>query len=162
MFDIKASYFSSPVTCPTFINTYYSPFQRDSIFGSKGTAFSHKWKDRRYAHPHNKENTQKAIHWARLAAQEDQDTITILTVPDEEWTINDVPYKTTFDDTHVIIYFLPDSIIYSEPTIPPKLNKEPRIETLALRILCIHHKKHHNKHTKFRNQCKTNHLQIVN
>ena len=140
MFDVKASYFSSPITCPTLINTYYSPFQRDSIFGSKGTAFSHKWKDRRYAHLHNKENIQKAIHWARLAAQEDQDTITILAVPNEEWTINDTPYKTTFDDTHIIIYFPPDSVTYLEPTIPPELNKEPRIETLALCILCIHHK----------------------
>ena len=62
MFDIKTSYFSSPVTCPTLVNTHYSPFQRDSIFGSRGPAFTHKWKDRGYAHPHSKENTQKAIY----------------------------------------------------------------------------------------------------
>src|SRR5450759_5255757 len=89
---------------------------------------------------HNKENIQKAIHWACLAAQENQDTITILTVPDEEWTTNDTPYKTIFDDTHVIIYFPPDSITYTEPTLPPELNKEPRLEPQALCILCIHHK----------------------
>jgi ribonuclease HI len=140
LFNIKTSYFSSPVTCSTLINTYYSPFQRDSIFGSKGTAFKHKWIDNGYAHPHNKENIQKAIHWARLAAKENQNTITILTIPDVEWTTNNTPYKTTFDDTHVIIHFPPDTIIYTEPTIPPELNKEPRIETLAVRILCIHHK----------------------
>jgi hypothetical protein len=59
LFNIKTSYFSSPVTCSTLVNTYYSPFQRDSIFGSKGTAFKHKWLDNGYAHPHNKENIQK-------------------------------------------------------------------------------------------------------
>jgi hypothetical protein len=139
-FNIKTSYFSSPVTCSILINTYYSPFQRDSIFGSRGTAFNHKWLNSGYAHPHNKENIQKAIHWARLAANENHDTITILTIPDDEWTTNDAPYKTIFEDTHVIMYFPPDTIIYTEPTIPNDLNKEPRIETLAVRILCIHHK----------------------
>jgi hypothetical protein len=62
LFNIKTSYFSSPVTCSLLINTYYSPFQRDSIFGSRGNAFKHKWKGNRYAHLHNKENIQKAIH----------------------------------------------------------------------------------------------------
>jgi ribonuclease HI len=140
LFNIKTSYFSSPVTCSTLVNTYYSPFQRDSIFGSRGTVFKHKWLNKGYAHPHNKEDLQKAIHWARLAAKENQDTITILTIPDAEWTTSDTPYKTIFDDTHVIIHFPPDTITYTEPTIPPKLNKEPRIEPLAVRILCIHHK----------------------
>jgi hypothetical protein len=140
LFNIKISYFSSPVTCSTLINTCYSPFQRDSIFGSRGTAFKHKWFGNGYAHLYNKENIQKAIHWARLATKENQDTITILTIPYEEWTTNDAPYKTIFDDIHVIIHFPPNTIIYTKPTIPPKLNKEPCIETLAIRILCIHHK----------------------
>jgi hypothetical protein len=90
--------------------------------------------------PTIKKTHTKAIHWACLAAKENQNTITILTIPDEEWATNDAPYKTIFDDTHVTIHFPPDTIIYTEPTIPPKLNKEPRIETLAVRILCIHHK----------------------
>jgi ribonuclease HI len=122
------------------INNFYSPFQRDVIFGSKGPAYTHKWQNNGYAHPHNTENLQKAIHWARLAAQENQDTITMLTIPDGEWTTNGTPYKTKFDDTHVNIHFAPDTITYTEPTIPPELNKEPRIETLAIKILCIHHK----------------------
>jgi hypothetical protein len=125
LFNITTSYFSSPVTCSTLVNTYYSPFQRDSIFGAKGTAFKHKWLGNGYAHPHNKENLQKAIHWPRLAAKENQDTINILTILDEEWTTNDAPYKTIFDDTHVIIHFPPDTITYTKPTIPPELNKEP-------------------------------------
>jgi hypothetical protein len=66
IFNITTSYFSSPVTCSTLINTYYSPFQRDSIFRAKGTAFKHKWLGNGYAHPHNKENLQKAIHWPAL------------------------------------------------------------------------------------------------
>jgi hypothetical protein len=61
VFNIKTSYFS-PVTCSTLVNTYYSPFQRDSIFGSRGIVFQHKWADNGYAYPHNKENIQKAIH----------------------------------------------------------------------------------------------------
>jgi ribonuclease HI len=63
-----------------------------------------------------------------------------LTILDEEWTTNDTPYKTKFEDTHVSIHFTLDTITYIELTIPPELNKEPRKETLALRILCIHHK----------------------
>jgi hypothetical protein len=107
--------------------------------GLKGLAYSHKWRNVGYAHPHNTENAYKAIHWARLEAQESHNTITILTIPDEEWTTNDTPYKTKFDDIHVSIHFPPDTITYKEPTIPPELNKEPRKETLAIRILCIHH-----------------------
>jgi hypothetical protein len=120
LFNIKTSYFSSPVICSTLVNTYYSPFQRDSIFGSKGTAFKHKWLNNGYAHLHNKEDIQKAIHWARLAAKENHNTTTILTILDTEWTTNDAPYKTIFDDTHVIIHFPPDAITYMEPTIPPE------------------------------------------
>jgi ribonuclease HI len=53
--------------------------------------------------------------------------------------MNDTPHKTKFDDTHVSIHFPPDTITYKEPTISPELNKEPRKETLPIRILCIHH-----------------------
>ena len=72
--------------------------------------------------------------------QENQDTITILTRLDKEWITNNIPYKTIFGYTHVIIHFALDNIIFTEPTISPALNQEPRIETLALQILCIHHK----------------------
>ena len=39
LFNIKISYFSSLVTYSTFVNTYYSPFPRNFIFGSRGTTF---------------------------------------------------------------------------------------------------------------------------
>jgi hypothetical protein len=42
---ITSSYFSSLVTCPTKISNFYSPFQRDSIFGSQGPAYTHKWQN---------------------------------------------------------------------------------------------------------------------
>jgi hypothetical protein len=67
-FNITTSCFSSPITCPTQLNQYYSLHLRDFIFGSKGQAFSHKRRNIGFAHPHGTENTQKAIHWARLAA----------------------------------------------------------------------------------------------
>ena len=38
------------------------------------------------------------------------------------------------------MHFPPDTIIYTGPTISNDLNKEPHIETLVIRILCIHHK----------------------
>jgi hypothetical protein len=52
-FKITTSYFSSPVTCPTKISNFYSPFQRDSIFGSQDLAYTHKWQNIGYAHPYN-------------------------------------------------------------------------------------------------------------
>jgi hypothetical protein len=97
---------------------------------------------------HTIKKIQKAIHWAHLAAKENQDTITIHTIPDKEWTTYDAPYKTIFDDTHVIIHFPPDTIIYTEPTIPTELNKEPRIEILAGKNIIHTSQKYHNRCTK--------------
>jgi hypothetical protein len=50
-FNIKHTYFSSLLTCSTMIKHFYSPFPRDYIFGSLGTAFSHKWNGYGFAHP---------------------------------------------------------------------------------------------------------------
>ena len=82
---ITHSYFFSSVTCSTLIQEFYSPFPRDKIFGSIGHAFSYKWKGIGYAHPHNEKETETAIHGARLAAKNDPNTITILTIPDNKW-----------------------------------------------------------------------------
>jgi hypothetical protein len=56
-FNITTSYFSLPITCPTQLNQYYSPHSRDLIFGSKRQAFSHKWQNIAFTHPHGIENT---------------------------------------------------------------------------------------------------------
>ena len=139
-FHITDSYFSSPVTCPTSLRQLSSPFSRDIIFGSIGTTFQHKWIGNGYAHPHTKEDTQQALHWARFIAQNNPDTITILITTDPNWYHNLHPHTCPFPDSHVITHFKADTIIYDEPTIPPELRIEPRIESRDIRILCIHHK----------------------
>ena len=82
--------------------------------------------------------THQAIHWARLAAKNDPNTITILVIPDNNWYQNFAPYNGPFPDTHVMTHFAADTITYEEP-INPQSNKTPRIEPLAIRILCVHH-----------------------
>ena len=85
--------------------------------------------------------TQQTIHWARLAAKNDPNTITILVTPDINWYQNYSPHIGPFLDTHVLAHFMADTITYDEPTIPQNTNK-PRIEPLAIHILCIHHQTH--------------------
>ena len=137
-FNITHSYFSSLVTCSTQLTNLCSPFPRDKLFGSLGTTFSHKWQGIGYAHPHNEIEAQITIHWARFAAKHDLDTITILTIQNINLYQNPTPYVGPFPDTHVITYIPADTTKYEEPTKPPELN-EPQIETLAIRILCVHH-----------------------
>ena len=92
-FNISQSYFSSPVTCSTQISVFYLPFTIDKIFGTLGTAFQYKWKGIRYAHPHNEAVAQQAIHWARLAAQEeDPHNTTIIVMPNTNWYQDTSPY----------------------------------------------------------------------
>ena len=94
-----------------------------------------------YAHPHNTIDLQQAIHWARLAAENDPNSITILISPDTNWYQNPNPYFGPFPDTHVIAQFAADTITYEKPTVPPELNI-PRKELSTLQILCIHHQNH--------------------
>ena len=133
-FNITHSYFSSPVTCSTQLTKLCSPFPKDNFFGPIGIAFSHKWHGTGYAHPHNEREAQVAIHWARLATKHNPNSITILTIPD----INPTPYLGPFSYTHVIIHIPANTTKYEEPTKPPELS-ETRIESLAIRILCVHH-----------------------
>ena len=141
-FHINHSYFSSPVTCPTQFTHFYSPLPRDRIFGSLGKAFDQKWKGIGYAHPHNATDLQQAIHWARIAAKNDPNTITLLISKDTDWYHNFDPYTGPFPDTHIIAHFAANTVIYEEPTIPPELNTI-RKEVSTLRILCIHHQNNH-------------------
>jgi hypothetical protein len=60
-------------------------------------------------------------------------------MPYENWYPN--PHNGPFPDSHVITHFKADTIIYEEPTVPPKLRTEPRTNNRAIQILCIHHKK---------------------
>ena len=137
-FNITHSYFSSPAICSILIKEFYSPFSKDKIFGSIGHAFSHKWKGIGYAHPRNEKEAKIAIHWARLAAKNDPNTITILIIPDNKWYQNHIPHIGPFRDTHVIAHIPANTITYEEPIIPIEMNK-PRVEPSTIQILCIHH-----------------------
>jgi hypothetical protein len=81
---------------------------------------------------------QQAIHWARLVAKNDSNTITFLVIPDINWYQNYSPHTGPFPDTHVLAHFTADTITYDEPTNPQATNK-PQIEPLAIHIYCIHH-----------------------
>jgi hypothetical protein len=138
-FNITHSYFSSPLTCSTTLTKFFFPFHRDIVFGSLGNAFQHKWLESGYTHPSNPSDFQKALHWARLAAQHDPLTLTILITPDLQWYQNSTPLVGPFPDTHTIIHFEVDTIIYKESTIPIELNQHPRKELSTLHVYCIHH-----------------------
>jgi hypothetical protein len=136
-FNLIHSYFSSPVTCPTNIYKYYSPFPRDIFFGSHGTSFQYQWKGLGLTHPHTNHDTQQAIHWARLVAHSNPHNITILITTDTQWYQNQTPHANPFLDTHFIAHFPLDTISYEESTIPPFHTIEPRIELNTLNIYCI-------------------------
>jgi hypothetical protein len=138
-FNITHSYFSCLVTCSTTITSFFSPFPRDTIFGFLGTAFQHKWLGIGFAHLHTIQDAQQSMHWARLAAQNDPSSLTILVIPDTHWYQKFTPLNGPFDDTNTIIHFDVDSITYNEPTIPMELHKTPRKESSAIHIYCIHH-----------------------
>ena len=93
-----------------------------------------------YAHPHTKNDTQQAFHWARLAAKNNPDTMTILITTDLNWYHNLHPHESPFLDSHIITHFKADTITYDEPTIPPELQIELQIESRDICVLCIHHK----------------------
>ena len=162
IFNINHSYFSSPVTCPIQFTQFYSPFFRDKIFRSLGKAFEQKWKGIGYAHPHNAIDLQQAIHWARIAAKNDPNTITLLISKDIDWYHNLNPYTGPFVDTHIIAHFAANTIIYEELTIPPELNIT-RKEVSTLRIFCIHHQNSHIGTYEQMNQLThiANNLQII-
>ena len=58
----------------------------------------------------------------------------------KNWYHNLNPHKGHFQDSHVIAHLKADTITYEEPTIPSELRIEPRTESRAIHILCIHHK----------------------
>ena len=85
-----------------------------------GKAFDYKWIGNGIAHPDNKEETQQALHWARLAAKHDPNyTSTLIFTPDKNWYQHSGP----FPGSHIIALFQADSLPYEEPTISPKQKK---------------------------------------
>ena len=134
-FNITHSYFSSPITCPLSLKQNYSPFPKDSIFGSLGTVFSHKWTGIGLAHPTSPNDLQQAIHWGRLATTDNPNNLTIIINPDIDWYHNYNPYTTKYTDTHVLYHFQPYTLKYFKP-IAPQENQTPKIKQHALQMLC--------------------------
>ena len=85
-----------------------------------------------------KKEAEKVIHWARLVAKNDPNTITTLTIPDSKWYQNHTPYIGPFLDTHVIAHIPTDTLIYEELTIPLELNT-PRVQPSTIHILGVQH-----------------------
>jgi hypothetical protein len=137
-FNITHSYFSSPLTCCTQLKHFYSPYPRDCIFRSIGTAFSHKWRGYGFAYPPPPFITTTS-HMARLAAKEDPQSYTILVNSDPNWHQNTNHYHQIYPDIHVIAYIPPNTLQYHEP-INPSFNENSYIDTHAIQLLCIHHR----------------------
>ena len=110
-FDVTHTYFSSPLTCSTLLKQYYSPFPRDCIFGSLGTALIHKWNGQGFAHPPPSFVSQ-AIHMARLAAKAYPLSYTILIHANPNWHQHMNPFHVKYQDTHVIAYIPPNTLQY--------------------------------------------------
>lgn len=68
------------------------------------------------AHPHTEDDIQQTLHWARLAAKNNANTITIFITTDPNWYHNLNPHNGPFPDSHVITHLKADTITYDEPT----------------------------------------------
>ena len=73
--------------------------------------------------------TLKAIHWARMVAKEDAQTITILIINHTNWTSQKLPLNTN-GDIHTIVNIPPHTIHYDPTTEWPKPSHTS--------IICIH------------------------
>ena len=110
-FKITHTYHATPLTCPTQLTQYNSPHTRDIIFGSMGHTKSSRWKGTGLAFPKDHKSTLEAIHWARMAAKEDEHTTTILIVNYKDWTTQQLPLK-DHADIHIIATIPPHTIQY--------------------------------------------------
>ena len=118
-FKITHLYYSSPLTCPTQLTQYHSLHNRDKIFGSMGHAQSTRWKGIGLAHPTDYNTIVEAIHWARMAAKEDTNTVTILITNHNDWTPQQLQF-TTKGDIHILTTIPPHTIQYKPTTEWPK------------------------------------------
>ena len=134
-FHITHSYYASPLTCPIEITQYNSPHNRDIIFGSLGHALSSKWTGIGLVFPTDHNTTLQAIHWARMAAKEDPNTVTILIVNHRDWTTQNLPL-TAKPDIHVMATIPPHAIQY-KPT-PEWPTYYQYVQPTLTSIPCVH------------------------
>ena len=79
-FSITHSCFSSPVTCSTTLTYFFPLYTQDKNFRSLGDAFTYQWVGWEFTHLHSIQAADQALHWARLAVQEDPANITLLLI----------------------------------------------------------------------------------
>ena len=100
-----------------------------------GHTKSSRWKGTGLAFPKDHKSTLEAIHWARMAAKEDEHTTTILIVNYKDWTTQQLPLK-DHADIHIIATIPPHTIQYVPTPEWPKYYQytEPTLTS----IICIH------------------------
>lgn len=76
------------------------------------------------------------IHWARLAAKEDPQLVTLIIHSNKDRLHDNHPYVMKFPDTHIIAYFTPNTLQYCEPTFPFVKNK-PKLDPSEVRNITI-------------------------
>lgn len=69
--------------------------------------------------------------------------VMMMIVSEAAWYHDLNPHIGPFPYSHVITHLKVGTIVYEEPTIPPNLRIDPRIECCVIRTLCVHHKNMH-------------------
>ena len=116
-FNLTHTYFSSLLTCSTLLKQFYSPYPRDCIFGSIGTAFSYKRIGQGFVHP-PPSSLPQSIHMACLAAKANPLSYTILIHTNSNWHQHTNPFHTEYPSTHVITYIPSNTLQYHDPIKP--------------------------------------------
>ena len=98
-------------------------------------AKSSKWTGLGLAFPRDYNTTLEALHWARMAAKEDPDTVTILIANHKDWTSQKLPL-TTKPDVHIMTTIPPHTIKYKPTPEWPTYYQydEPALTS----IICVH------------------------
>ena len=99
-----------------------------------GHAQSFRWKDIVLAYPTDYNITVEAIHWARMTAKDDTNTITILIFNHNAWTPQQF-LITTKGDIYTLITIPPHTIQYKPTPEWPKYYHY--VEPLLLSVICI-------------------------
>ena len=122
--------------CPTKLTYHNSPHNRDILFYLLGHAQSSRWNEIGLAFPTDHNAALEAIHWARMVAKEDTQTIAILIINHANWTPQTIPLN-KHPDIHIITTIPPHTIHYNPTPEWPKYYQytEPSLTS----IICIHY-----------------------
>jgi ribonuclease HI len=84
--DLNQERFASPLNCHSYMQKYWSCFERDQIFGALHDAYKYRWTGFSVANPeYDSKEMYKAVSWAVHSAQNTkQPTLTVFVLP--AWT----------------------------------------------------------------------------